>query len=336
MQTPSTARTQRFYGLPKTHKPSLKIRPIVSACGGIFDGLSWLLQFMLKPLLKFVPARLTCTADLIERFQGLTGTQLKNKIPVSFDAASLKTNVDAKEAIDTALTYARKTKVYPYGLTLEDLWGLLTLLLDNNVFHYKETYYKQIRGLVMGNRLSGTLAILVMDSFEKQHMYSLSPKLLIYVRYVHDIGSVIDNNENAHKMLRILNSKHPTIKFEIELSDAKGFLPILVLKIKIDENGQLQYKLHHKKANKGITLHHTSHHPRAVKRTMVQNELRRAEQCSTQQHRAESMAVARTKLLRNGYPWADIQPTKPRKKKKEKSSTRNACTNFPFYHPVHL
>ena len=51
----------------------------------------------------------------------------------------------------------------------------------------------------MGNRLSGTLAILVMDSFEKQHMYSLSPKLLIYVPYVDDIGSVIDNNENATK-----------------------------------------------------------------------------------------------------------------------------------------
>ena len=94
--------------------------------------------------MKFVPAHLTCTADLIERFQGLTGAELKNKIPVSFDVDSLYTNVDAKEAIDTALTYARKMKIYLYGLTLEDLWELLTLLLDNNVFHYKETYYKQI------------------------------------------------------------------------------------------------------------------------------------------------------------------------------------------------
>ena len=40
LKTPTTARTQRFYGLSKTHKSMLKIRPIVSACRGIFDCLS--------------------------------------------------------------------------------------------------------------------------------------------------------------------------------------------------------------------------------------------------------------------------------------------------------
>ena len=34
-----STRTQRFYALPKTHKKELKIRPIVSACGGIIDRL---------------------------------------------------------------------------------------------------------------------------------------------------------------------------------------------------------------------------------------------------------------------------------------------------------
>ena len=38
LQTPTTARTQHFYGLPKTHKTNLKIQPIVSACSGILAG----------------------------------------------------------------------------------------------------------------------------------------------------------------------------------------------------------------------------------------------------------------------------------------------------------
>ena len=62
LKTPSTARTQRFYALPKTHKKTLKIQPIVSACGGVLDRLGWLLQYILKPLLKTVPAHIRNTA----------------------------------------------------------------------------------------------------------------------------------------------------------------------------------------------------------------------------------------------------------------------------------
>ena len=39
LQTPTTTRCQEFYALPKTHKKELKIRPIVSACGGLLDRL---------------------------------------------------------------------------------------------------------------------------------------------------------------------------------------------------------------------------------------------------------------------------------------------------------
>ena len=68
LQTPTTARTQHFYGLPKTHKTNLKIRPIVSACWGIFDRLGWFLQQLLKPLLSHVKANLNSTTDLLARF----------------------------------------------------------------------------------------------------------------------------------------------------------------------------------------------------------------------------------------------------------------------------
>ena len=43
----------------------------------------------------------------------------------------------------------------------------------------------------MGNRLSGTLAILCMDRFERSHIYNLQPKPIFYVRYVDDTGTVV-------------------------------------------------------------------------------------------------------------------------------------------------
>ena len=103
LKTPPSAKTQRFYALPKTHKKNLKIRPIVSACGGIFDRLGWLLQQILKPLLKNVAAHLRSTADLISRCNSIDQDQLQGKIFVSFDVVSLYTNVDTTEAIDTTL-----------------------------------------------------------------------------------------------------------------------------------------------------------------------------------------------------------------------------------------
>ena len=102
LQTPTTARTQRFYALPKTHKTELKIRPIVSACGGIHDRLGWLLQLLLKPLLRHDSAHLNNTTDLLQRFTDTDKTQLKGKIPISFDVVSLYTNINNDEAIETA------------------------------------------------------------------------------------------------------------------------------------------------------------------------------------------------------------------------------------------
>ena len=134
LETPPTARTQQFYALPKTHKPTLKIRPIVSACGGIFDRLGWLLQQILKPLLTCVAAHLTNTKDFIRRFETVDQRALSNQIPVSFDVVSLYTNINTEEAIETTLQYVIKHQLYLFGLQTSDLWELLHLLLDNNIF----------------------------------------------------------------------------------------------------------------------------------------------------------------------------------------------------------
>ncbi len=333
LQAPSSCRTQRFYALPKTHKQVLKIRPIVSACGGIFDRLGWLLQRILKPLLNSVSAHLNSTSDLLQRFNNTDRQQLQGKIPVSFDVISLYTNIDTNEAIDTALQYAIKYNINLYGLLTYDLFELLHLLLDNNIFAYENThYYKQTRGLAMGNRLSGTLAIICMDRFERLHIYQqLTPRPTIYVRYVDDVGTVTVNTITAKNTLTYLNKQHPTIKFDMELPDTNGFLPILDIKLKLNDDGTIQYKLYTKPASKGITLHFHSHHPSTVKRATVSNELRRAALCSSPEHRHDAISTTNTKLTRNGYPtdWTKQQTKRHKKRKHEKTNTLFTL-NLPF------
>ena len=171
----------------------------------------------------------------------------------------------------------------------------------------------------MGNRLSGTLAILCLDRFERLYIYrELHPKPVVYVRYVDDVGTTVNGTDEAEVMLKYLNSKHKTIQFETELPDEAGVLPILDLKIKINEWGNIERKLYVKTASKGITLHFNSHHPTSTKRAVVGNELRRAKQAATEEHRAEAIAVTETKLRNNGFPNDWLKPRRaPAPQRKE-------------------
>ena len=306
LQTPPSATTQRFYTLPKTHKQTLKIHPIVSGRNGIFDRLGWFLQTLLKPLLRKVDAHIGSTTELLERFMECPRSKLEGMIPISFDVISLYTNIDIEEAISTALQYVRKHNTYLYGLTTGDLNELLHLILENNVFEYTgHGVFKQTRGLAMGSRLSGTLAIIAMDRFEQQHVYRPTQPPL-YVRYVDDAGTVVKCAGQARGMLNHLNSQHDTIKFELELPSSDGYLPILDTAIKINPDGTLSYKLHTKKASKQITLH-DSHHPDSIKNAVINSEIRRAMRNSSPDNVENAIKSVTKKLIDNGHPTRIIQ-----------------------------
>ena len=214
-----------------------------------------------------------------------------------------------------------KYKLNCLGLKTGDIWVLLHTLLDNNVFAYEDVgYFKQVRGLAMGNRFSGTLTILAMDKFERMFVYQeLLP--LVYVRFVNDVGTVVKKRQEAENTLEYLNSKHPTIKFEMELPSEEGFLPLLDMAVRIDETGHFQRKLFTKKANKGIVLNFSSHQPASVKRALVKTEIQRANSISTGEHKKEAFRMT-TKLQNNGYPRDWIMHSLPPDQRKRGRPTK--------------
>ena len=194
LKTSTTVRTQTFYALPKlTNDPEDPANR--ARMQRHLWPLWWFLQQLLKPLLTKVSAHLKSTSELIERFEKAPQADLQNMIPISFDVVSLHTNIDTKEAIETRLEYVNKYNMYLYSQSTSDVWELLHLLLDN-VFKFDKSTFKQIRGLAMGNRLSGTHAIFVMDRFEGRFDYKeLQPSPVVFVRYVDEartlsLGSV--------------------------------------------------------------------------------------------------------------------------------------------------
>ena len=51
---PTSSRTAELYGLPKSHKPDIPLRLIVSACGDALDKLTWFLERIISQLIIFL------------------------------------------------------------------------------------------------------------------------------------------------------------------------------------------------------------------------------------------------------------------------------------------
>ena len=183
----------------------------MSGCGGI----SWLLQEIIKPLVVHVPAHLENTAQLLDEYQKADARkELTGNIPVSLDVVSLYTNVSVPEAVATVSSYIDEYDPDLHGFSREDITELLDIILNNNVFHFNLDIYKQIKGLAMGGRVSGTLAILAMDKFEKATIRPLLSERALYRRYIDDINMIVPSKQRAQEILEISNRAHPDLKFD--------------------------------------------------------------------------------------------------------------------------
>ena len=198
--------------------------------------------------------------------------------------------------------------------------------------------YQQVQGLATGGRVSGTLAILVMDRFERNYIYNqLAPTSTIFVRYIDNTNTVNDNADEALQRLEYLNLKHITIKFDLETPDTSGYLPILDLKICITKSGQISRKHYKKDANRGLTLHYESHHASTVKKAIVSGEFASAIAYNTPVYRDEAIKMAGNKLQRNGYPqrWIKRESQRQQRNRDTTSSTKtkktfNSVLHLPF------
>ena len=291
------------------------------------------------PLLKYVKAHLTNTGDLLAKLRSLKQDDLKNKILFSLDVVSLYRSVDNMAAVDTLRDYLYQhiRHLQLYGIPIPDIVLLTKIVLSNSCFSWSGTYFKQLRGLAMGNRLAPILAILYMDRIENQAIYAdtnLSTKP--YHRYIDDCITTAQDNNEARSIQEILNAQDPSIKFEIESgrSDEEGYLPFLNTKLRVKPDGTLDTAWYTKQANKGIMIHASSHHPKSMKIGVIQNTLKTISLISSDNNlKATAESELRDRTIRNGYAAETITTGNLRTCKTKKSSNTpntDACLVIPF------
>ncbi|XP_033123389.1 uncharacterized protein LOC117122019 [Anneissia japonica] len=220
----SGSRLAHLYGLPKTHKETLSMRPILSATGTYNYKLTQWLDEKLKPL-----SQNKYTIDNVFSFASdIRSTDINvDDILVSYDVSSLFTNVPLDETIqiiaDKAFTDNWFNVTYGLNLSKPDLITLLNIATKDQLFQFQSNLYEQIDGVAMGSPLGPLMANAFMCNIE-ECLESSNQMPKYYKRYVDDTLVFMPNTESAMQFLDLLNKIHPAINFTMETADREQIL----------------------------------------------------------------------------------------------------------------
>ena len=285
----------------------------------------------MTPLLADVPAHLTNSKELLDQLIELPSDTLeKFSYPFSLDVTALYTSVPPQEAIDNAVQRLERNRRFCRPFEPRDIGTLLRNIFNNTIFSYQNNFYAQISGLPMGNAVSGILAILFMDSLEKQVLSNLT-NLTLYRRYVDDSLILTTDSEEAENIHSKLNQAHPTINFEIEHPKENNSISLLDFTIKI-ENGHIEHEFYQKDAKARLLPHYDSAIPTNNKRTILKNEIqRRKDRCTTPTQASKHINEFKETMRINGYPENFLQSSRKRKDQStHRSNEEYMYFEFPY------
>lgn len=216
----------KAYGLPKTHKPGIPIRPIVSTIGSPCYKISKYLCSILKPMTLNSQYNIKNSFCLKEQLDKMVLGQ--DDVLVSFDVVSLFTNIPLQLAREIIIK--KWDKLTDNNIELNDFLLLFDVCATkNNYFQYDQQLYRQRDGLAMGNPLSPILADIVMGDLFEQKMTCLPKNPTFMFKYVDDIILAIPEVFVEESKI-IFEDYNPKIKFTIE-REINGQLPFLEMKL---------------------------------------------------------------------------------------------------------
>ncbi|KAK3736563.1 hypothetical protein QZH41_003138 [Actinostola sp. cb2023] len=281
----TSARTSRFYLLPKIHKPNNPGRPIVSACNCPTQDISAFLDEIMAPFVKSLPSYVKDTNDALNIFDAFrfnsNNSNTAGRFLFTMDIKSLYTVIPNDGGLQ-ALTYYLDQRLVKEPPT-HTLTRLAELVLTLNAFSFNGQIYHQTGGVAMGTKMGPNYACLYVGYFEDQVFRQYTgfvPQL--YRRYIDDvIGAASCNREELEGFIDFVSNFNPALQFTYTITERE--LPFLDITLRIDHD-RLQTSVFYKETATHNYLHYNSSHPSHCKRSIPYSQfLRLRRLCSDKQ-----------------------------------------------------
>ena len=290
-----------MYGFPKTHKENFPMRPIISS---INTPTYELARNLSRELKRVFPKTKYSIDNSFELKKLLNNTRVPpNHIMVSFDAKSLFTNVTITHVIETlekrSSVLSQKSIIPPH-----EIIRAIQFLYNNNYFTFDNKIFRQKDSSPMGSPISPIVSDFVLEDLETFCLNSLKHifKPIIYVRYVHDIFTIIPENM-VFIMLNVFNAydllKRIQFTYEIESEFKINYLDITIIR---DDEGNLMTDWYRKNISSGRTLNFESNQPIHQKRAVIFNMVDRAIILSNETFHKKNLEIVKNTLILNNYP----------------------------------
>ena len=155
---PTSSQRPRMYGLPKTHKASIPLRPILCMIGSSQHELAEWLCTILQPVLdRYSAHRIKDSFTFAKTIQDLT-TDSDQTFLCSFDISSLFTNIPLEETIQICADSLYESNLTPPIMDKDVSIELMNIATTSVEFSFNNKIYKQIDGVAMGSPLGPALA----------------------------------------------------------------------------------------------------------------------------------------------------------------------------------
>ena len=306
----------KIYGLPKTHKENIPLRPIVSGIGSALHKIARNLAKSLTPLLGTISnSHLKHSGDLLNRLKDVNGTRIKKL--ASLDVKSLYTNIPVKKCLTQIKAHFKKKNI-PTSFPIDDFFNLIEKCTNHCYLEYNGVYYQQKSGLPMGSPLSGVLACLYLELLEDGPYKNIIPKNSFYVRYIDDILLICPTRTNIKEIVEKLNQVDVNIQFTLEEEHDDNTLPFLDVNIHRTNDG-LHFSVYRKSTYKNDLTHYFSHHDNQTKMGILIGFYIRAIRICSPQHLDDEYKYLEKCFTELKYPKHFINKAR---RKAEKIKTR--------------
>lgn len=172
----SNPRLGKFRILPKLIKEVLSSRPIINCINSPTSKICLFVFLILHPFIIRTETYLQDSQHLLQLLEKIDFKKYKSIYLYSCDFESLYTNINKELAIDLVSDFVKENKILDSShLSLSGFSHLLTLIFDFNVFSFKNSYFKQVRGLAMGAICGPAIANTVVYKLEKKWLHIINP-----------------------------------------------------------------------------------------------------------------------------------------------------------------